>query len=489
MNSFISIVFSLKSEYSEKIDELKYLYTYDSTESNVTYTNISDNTLIFEEEPENPNGGHNSELITLSVNLDGGSIETDYSGNYAIGHTIELEAIPTKEGYAFTNWTCSDPLALSGNILTIGNEDLTLTANYREAVYTVKRSLTTESTAWERIDDNVGKVANATKNGSAVTNDFDNIYPWSNIITYNYNTSTNQITAYYGDDNFKFDGTNGEVLTRIPEFYYKREQKDGYEYVSISKYALTGYARSPEFSVGRYASSYDGAKLHSKSNTSPEASRTITDFRTLSQAVGLNFGQMDYHYFLIQLLYLVEYADYNSQAKIGMGIVNNPSGPSAQNQGGCDSLGMKSGTLNDDEKHCIIYRGMENIYGNIWQLVDGINVKDNVAYINYNPSTYSVDTFSGNYTQIGYSNFNSTSYPKTIGYDSNNPLISFPTSSEGSDSTYLADYYITESSGNRVVVVGGCWMRWSSSAGFWFWNTCEASTLSNIYVGSRLLKY
>ena len=57
VNSFISIVFSLKSEYSEKIDELKYLYTYDSAESNVTYTNISDNTLIFEEEAENPNGG------------------------------------------------------------------------------------------------------------------------------------------------------------------------------------------------------------------------------------------------------------------------------------------------------------------------------------------------------------------------------------------------------------------------------------------------
>ena len=75
-------------------------------------------------------GGHNSELITLSVNLDGGSIETDYSGSYATGHTIELEAIPAKDNYTFTGWTCSDLLALSGSTLTIGNSDLILTANW-----------------------------------------------------------------------------------------------------------------------------------------------------------------------------------------------------------------------------------------------------------------------------------------------------------------------------------------------------------------------
>ena len=42
-------------------------------------------------------------------------------------------------------------------------------------------------TKWERIEDSVGLIANATKDGSEVENDFDNIYPWSDIITYNYN--------------------------------------------------------------------------------------------------------------------------------------------------------------------------------------------------------------------------------------------------------------------------------------------------------------
>lgn len=31
------------------------------------------------------------------------------------------------------------------------------------------------------MDNNVGKVANATKDGSSVQNDFDYIYPWSDI--------------------------------------------------------------------------------------------------------------------------------------------------------------------------------------------------------------------------------------------------------------------------------------------------------------------
>ena len=46
-------------------------------------------------------------------------------------------------------------------------------------IYGVRRKITNNSnSAWERIFDSVGKVANATKDGSTVQNDFDNIKPW-----------------------------------------------------------------------------------------------------------------------------------------------------------------------------------------------------------------------------------------------------------------------------------------------------------------------
>lgn len=482
INSYITITLFIKSEYSDNIKSLKYMYVFDSKEDEIGFDDIDN-------------------------------------------------------------------------------------SSYETLVYTVRRSIDSSSTAWERLDNNVGKVANATKNGSSVKNDFDNIYPWSDIITYNYDTNLNKITAYYGDSNFKFDGSNGEVLTKIPGFYYKREQKDGYEYVSISKYAINGYTYSPEFSVGRYSSSYDGTKLHSISNTLPEVVRNITWFRTESKKLGSNFGQMDYHYFLLEMLYLVEYADYNSQSKLGSGIaimsyseddkaliaenntnrivinttganafvvgqyinigtslastsiakyrkitsisdyssggvtgksitfdgtgvniaVDNVVYSSSQISGGCDSLGMKSGTLNNDSKTCMIYRGIENIYGNLWQFVDGINIKDRVAYINYNPSTYQVDTFTGNYKQIGYTNANLNGYAKTLGYDPNNPIVGLATDVGGSATTYLSDYYY-QNSGNRIAIFGGN-LDSGIATGLWYWNLNNASSVTSFRIGTRLLKY
>ena len=58
-----------------------------------------------------------------------GGTTTQVFGEYATRDTITL-VDPTREGYTFTGWTCSDPLALSGNTLTIGTTDLTITANW-----------------------------------------------------------------------------------------------------------------------------------------------------------------------------------------------------------------------------------------------------------------------------------------------------------------------------------------------------------------------
>ena len=56
-------------------------------------------------------------------------------------------------------------------------------------------------------------------------NDFDNLYPWSQIRTCNYDITTGKVKAWYGDASFKFDGTNGDVYTYIPETYIKIYQE------------------------------------------------------------------------------------------------------------------------------------------------------------------------------------------------------------------------------------------------------------------------
>ena len=330
-------------------------------------------------------------------------------------------------------------------------------------VYGVRRKLANNSSStWERIEDAVGLVANAQKGSTAVQNSFDNLYPWSDIISYNYDVKSQRITAYYGEPTFKFDGSNGEVLTRIPEFWYKRTRDDTYEYVYIADGKKEGYIKSEQFSVGRYTMSGSNSRVYSKSGVAPLVSDTITNFRTYARNLGDGFGQLDWHYFLFQILYLVEYADYNAQDKLGKGVISKEWTGSFNgvNSGGCDSLGMKSGTLNDDGQHSMIYRGIEDIYGALWQFVDGINIKDYKAYISQNSNDYAVDKFDGSYKALGYTNCSTTGqYQSAVGYDANNPIIDFATAVGGASNTYMTDYYWC-AEGNRIARVRWFLERW-----------------------------
>lgn len=276
---------------------------------------------------------------------------------------------------------------------------------------------------------------------------------------------------------------------------------------------------------------------------------------------------MDWRYFAVQLLYLVEYADYNSQAKLGNGYTNlrvndndkalvaetnvnriiiatanansfkvgqaisvgtkaawnwnvaknrlitsitdysegditgkaiNFDGDpvniavddvvwsTGQKSGECDVLGMKSGCVANDGKSAVIYRGLENIFGNVWQFVDGINIKDYVAYVCYNPENYAIDKFDGDYKAVGYVNANKEGWGKTLGHDANHPLITLTTDVGGSSSNYLSDYYYTNS-GNRIVRVGGYWNS-GAKAGLWSWDCFNDSSRTTYIFGSRLLK-
>lgn len=349
-------------------------------------------------------------------------------------------------------------------------------------VYGIKRSLTTSSSAWERTNDSVGLNANATFDGTDVVNDFDNLYPWSKIKTVNM-ADNGTINAQIGDVNFKFDGTNGEVMTYIPPFYWKRWQDSSYEYIQISNNTFDGASYSEGFYVGRYTTS---SGTHSKSGVTSQVSTNITNFRTQARAKGTGWQQMDYHYLLLQMLYLVEYADYNSQTKLGQGVTLSTN--TAQvSSGALDSLLMKSGCLTNDGTASVMYRGIENPFGNIWQFVDGLNIKDNVAYINYDPSSYAVDTFTGDYSAIGYTNATANGYANTMGYDSNNPICAFPilTGSGAGTSAYITDYYY-QNTGNRIAIVGGIW-SFGAAAGMFYWHFNGGSSSAGGSLGSRLL--
>ena len=439
----------------------------------------------------------------------------------------------------------------------------------RGHVYGVRRKKSNNtSVAWERIEDGIGLIANATKNGGTVQNDFDNLSPWKDIISFNLDLETGKKKAYYGDADFKFDGTNGDVYTHIPTFWLKIYEENDYMYILIADHARSGFTEIKEFDIQRYLTGIgaDG-KLHSYSGLPGADFKNINQYRTLAKNLGDDYCLMDWRYFAIQCLYLVEYASFNSQDKLGNGmssmrhyngdvalvaetnanrIIINTSGGNAfivgqqvkiggydnssaamrtitainnyednnitgkeiifdgepiasitlstyiwtgvQNAGGCDTLGMKSGCLVNDSKHNVIYRGIEGILGNIFQFVDGINIKDCEAYICYDPTQYVSDKFEAPYEKLGYVNSKKEGYGKTLGFDINHPLIQLPSEIGGSNTTGTSDYYWCSATGNRVALVGGL-SSYGANGGLWSWHLNLSSSNAYWVCGARVLKY
>lgn len=431
----------------------------------------------------------------------------------------------------------------------------------RGHVYGIRRKITNNSSsAWERIFDSVGKVANATKNGGTVQNDFDSLAPWSDIKSCNYDLTTKKIKAWFGDANFEFNGSNGDVFTYIPKTYWKIYQENDYDYVLLADYPRAGFMEVDGFFTGRYNGSVVSDVLHTYSGLVPTTSKTIGQFRTLANALGNEFSQLDWRYFVVQMLYLVEYANYNSQSMLGNGVMNrkylktliaenntnrvvigsasgyyvgqiirigtSDSGTQvadarkitaieayddgtvtgsaitfdgaavnivadnfvctmAQITGQCDALGMKSGCINNDGYHSMIYRGIENIFANIWQWVDGINIKDHLAYICKDHSKYASDKFDGDYKPLAYTNCDTNGNPKTLGLDVDEPFFRFPTEIGGGTSTYMCDYY-WQNTGNRVALVGG-YFSIGAHVGLWFWFFNDASSGAYWSIGARVL--
>lgn len=436
----------------------------------------------------------------------------------------------------------------------------------RGHVYGIRRKITNNSSSeWERIFDSVGKVANATKNGGTVQNDFDSLAPWSDIKSCNYDLTTKKIKAWFGDANFKFDGTNGDVFTYIPKTYWKIYQENDYEYVLLADYPRAGFTEVESFFIARYNASVVSDVLHTYSGLVPTTSKTIGQFRTLANALGDKFSQLDWRYFVIQMLYLVEYANYNSQAMLGNGvmsrknlktliaenntnrvIIGSSSGyyvgqiirigtsdggtqiadarkitaieayddstitgyaltfdgaavniavdnfvcTMAQITGQCDTLGMKSGCLNNDGYHSMIYRGIENIFANIWQWVDGINIISGKFYICKNHSLYASDT-TENYKELGYSTLGTEGYAKELDLDVDEPFFRFPKVVGGGSSSYLCDYYYNNAASvaqgaKRVARVGGSFYG-GAGGGLWGWYFGDGSSGAIWGIGARVL--
>lgn len=378
---------------------------------------------------------------------------------------------------------------------------------------------------WNQTTDTYTRLADA-KNLTAGA-DFDDTAGWAmkrcNL------ADDGTVNAFYGEAGYAEDGSNGQVMVRIPKFYYRAEINDVEDKIYrwyISAEPLSGFSIHPAFVrngiekdyvyIGAYEATlyddsaidyvgdgvtYDYANdmLASVAGLQPLSGNTdhfdIVEARQLAQNRGAGWNLQDFFTVsAVQLLYLVEYADFNTQSAISESITNLDSGTGnhAQNTGHTSTLGndtgevvistLENGATGATETYAMSYRGIENLYGNIWNFVDGVNINDNVPYVADN--NFASDVFSGEYESLGVILSSTNGYASDIAYNNNYNFGFLPVEVSGSSSTELADYY-HQSSGQMVALLGGSWTDGSRAGGF-RWYLDSSSTGSARAIGARL---
>lgn len=274
------------------------------------------------------------------------------------------------------------------------------------------------------------------------------------------------------------DGTDGNVMVQIPKFYYKYNYNTTTGVVhehTISLSPFTGGTVHPAFVQNgvekdyRYYPAYQGSvvggKLVSISGAYVDCDYTRDQFRTYAEANGAGWHVTDWLlYEAVVLLMVTEYGTMNMQSALGEGRVRLSGGTwvdgsyygihgNSNSDGNFSNNNTYIGDADDAaaDLSYMTYRGCENVWGNVYLFLDGININEHMVYLNDNPATFADDTVT-NYTDIGVIMGSANGYVVKL---ANSSKGFFPTDvTGGTDSTGTTDYY-TQSTGWRIAYAGG----------------------------------
>lgn len=426
-------------------------------------------------------------LSTITVTVDSGSTVTATLGSTVFTKTSNGTAVFTvgKAGTWAIKATKGDQTAEGTVEITASGQSKSLTLIYAN-VFGVCWDTSNSSTALTRLTpetDPYGfvtrsvttepKPAVGTGSGSSP---FDAYSPWNGMKECNLN-SDGSVKAWKGDGGFA--RTNIYTMVFIPEFYVTAKRNGAKQYFYVSDRPVTGFTKHPGSLkyVGRYPVA---AGFVSLSGAQPSVNDTRASARINAKNQGSKFHLYDFAtYCAIIWLYIVEFADWDCQSKIGHGLtVRNTS---ALNSGNTDSMTYHTGYISGTyENGYVQYRWIENLWGNVFQWVDGFNANDWTAYYCTDPSKYADDTATG-YTDIG--TLPASGYIKDLTVTDTGLLI--PKTTGGSETTFIPDY-MSSAPGWHVLSVGGQWNS-TSRAGLLYFDANVASSDLSSGISARLM--
>lgn len=407
---------------------------------------------------------------TIAVTCVGDGAVSATSSNTSVAIVSVSGYIVTVSGVATGSATITVKVAAGTN--HIAPSDKTCSVTVSPAIYGVIWD-GSSTTKWSRTDSSASFTdpVPAVNNGSG-SSPFDTLQPWAGMVK---DTS---------------DGAAG-VLVKIPKFWYKWTKSGNTLKLQIADGQVDGFNVSPAHAnrgdgkgerdfvyVGRYhcTSSY-------KSTTGAAQNTRVTRsaMRRGIHNLGSTIWQFDYAMRVtIQMLYLVEFADWNSQDKIGYGCSANGS---KENNGKTDAMQYHTGTTAENRTTYgyTQYRNIEGLWDNVYDWMDGCYYNNGGLNIIMNPANFS-DSSGG--TLIGIP---SNGHPSAIAVAAASGLewAIYPNAASGSKSTYVTDDWYYDAS-KPCLYCGGSYDK-IQEHGLFYVSYYGASNAAP-YIGCRLQK-
>jgi hypothetical protein len=243
-------------------------------------------------------------------------------------------------------------------------------------------------------------------------------------------------------------GAEGDVMIAFPRCGLKIERlSDGRKQITMtnnpnaSGFSYNAFKRGntlkDKFYLGAYEGTFLGGKvLCSLSGKNPDNGfgGSMTSLRQKAQAKGSGYDLSAWYQLIYrQCMYILEYANLDSQTSVGMGLVNR--GSMVQYTGlRTNTKGMNWGESTGEEPVKLF--GIENFWGNMWEWVDGICYKEDssvwTATENFNDTGENYTKVSDYYTPSAYGYYMNQS---EVGSD----LGFLPVALDGSSTTYFCD--------------------------------------------------
>lgn len=314
------------------------------------------------------------------------------------------------------------------------------------------------------------------------------------------------------------DGTDGDVMIRIPKFYGKSGSNGNKRWVRISTVKVdASWTEIPEMFISAYRITTfvdsDKGKIASVVNTTegyrgggdranfdqylstdkfktdlgkPRSDISRAAARTMANNSGQELLCYEFYKWIFYWNYVIEYANFNSQKEfnseltsdgyhqggLGLGLTtwdwsswstyngNYAITPCGYTNEFGNFSGVKAIQLQSPEKtlYANRWRGFENPFGDIWTNLEGIVIKRDAAKANSNVyTTTDVSKYGDDYSlfDIAGVEIAQDGYIGTFDLGSKAEII--PSSITGSESTYKCDYHSCNADlvEKRTLLVGG----------------------------------